>query len=98
MAKFLWKGVSPQGRERIESVEATSPKEARAILEGQGWKNLSLLTEEIHHYTAQQVESASDPGALFRSDDFPEEPEPEEAPEIQAQRLQGKNGFFWEWW
>lgn len=85
MAKYLWKGLSPEGERKAESVEASSPKEARRVLEERGWKELTLLTEDVQYYAGKGVESASDPEYSLE----------EEAPEVQVERLYGRGPGFW---
>jgi len=59
------------------------------MLEERGWKELELLTEDLHFYAGKQVESTLDP-----------ECEPvEESPEVQVERLYGGGpGFFSMFW
>ena len=87
MPTFLLKGVSPQGTERPERVEAGTAREARLNLEGRGWRDVILLQDEVCHYSGQQTQSASDPELRV-----------EEDAETIVERWEGKNGLFWEWW
>ena len=89
MPKYLWKGTAPDGRLKVEAVEAESPKEARAVLEGQGWKDLTLQGDDVFFYAGQQALSAADPELAAVEED----------PEIQVQRMHGKGpGFFSNFW
>ena len=87
MPKYLWKGLAPDGQLKSESIEATTARESRLLLENQGWTKISLLHDEISFYSRQQVNDASKPS--FRV---------EEPPDVEARRAEGKLGFFWEAW
>src|SRR5688500_19646948 len=88
MPKYLWRGTAPDGSLKVEAVEAEWPTGARAMLEGQGWKDLTLQGDYVFFYSGKQALSAADPELAV-----------EEDPETQVQRMHGKApGFFQSFW
>jgi tetratricopeptide (TPR) repeat protein len=74
MPQYLWNCTSPEGKETAVRIEAADATEARQRLQGQGYTNLQLLTDECYAAAkesfgadARQVSlSAEQEAAFFR--------------------------------
>jgi len=88
MHSFLWTGKDTEGKERSAHVTAENAQAARGILEGRGWTQLELVTDEICDETRRQIPPmTSDWDAL-----------PDDA-ETEAARWKGNSSsFLGEWW